>query len=62
MPKFIDAKKLIEQFQNEDADVIADYGCDYGAEFGYSLKKVIEIINAAPAADMELKSSERTNR
>ena len=62
MPKFIDAKKLIEQFQNEDADVIADYGYDYGAEFGYSLKKVIEIINAAPTADMELESSERTNR
>lgn len=62
MSKFIDAQKLIEQFRNEDADVIADYGCDYGAEFGYSLKKVIEIINAAPDADMELESSERTNR
>ena len=53
MPKFVDAEKLIEQFRNEDTDVIADYGYDSGAEFGYSLKKVIEIINATPAADVE---------
>ena len=51
MDEYISRKSLSEAFDNADADIVADYG-DGACDWGFGRKKILEVINSVPAADV----------
>ena len=51
MAEYIEREELAIEFMYADADVAEDYG-DGECEWGFSRKRIQEVINSVPAADV----------
>ena len=51
MNEYIEREELTIEFMYADADVVEDYG-DGECEWGFSRKRIQEVINSVPSADV----------
>ena len=51
MDEYITREELAVEFMYADADVVADYG-NGECEFGFSRKRIQEVINGVPSSDV----------
>ena len=51
MNEYLEREELAIEFMYADADVVEDYG-DGECEWGFSRKKIQEVINSVPSADV----------
>ena len=51
MAEYIEREELAIEFMYADADVVEDYG-DGECEWGFSRKRIQEVINSVPSADV----------